>query len=169
MKGGITSGIVYPAAILRLKDKYRFRNIGGTSAGAMAAALTAAAEYGRQSLKQSSPWLEGGNESRGFAGLKKTRDELCQPGLLLGLFQPSRPTRSLFRFLLYLRTGPVPPRSVPLGWLYPPALGALEMRSPGLRRRGDLEYRRGLGGPAPLSQAAWDVMTRSPSGRRSAA
>ena len=36
MKGGITSGIVYPAAILRLKDKYRFRNIGGTSAGAMA-------------------------------------------------------------------------------------------------------------------------------------
>ena len=60
MKGGITSGIVYPAAILRLKDKYRFRNIGGTSAGAMAAALTAAAEYGRQSRKQNGPWLEGG-------------------------------------------------------------------------------------------------------------
>ena len=44
---------------------------------------------------------------------------MCQPGLLLGLFQPSRPTRSLFRFLLYLKTGPVPPRSMPLGWLYP--------------------------------------------------
>ncbi|HEU5155083.1 MAG TPA: hypothetical protein VFU03_10165 [Gemmatimonadales bacterium] len=119
MKGGITSGIVYPAAILRLKDKYRFRNIGGTSAGAMAAALTAAAEYGRQSVKQDGPWLEGGNENQGFAGLRKTRDELCQPGLLLGLFQPARPTRSLFRFLLYLKTGPVPPRSIPLSWLYP--------------------------------------------------
>jgi predicted acylesterase/phospholipase RssA len=119
MKGGITSGIVYPAAILRLKDKYRFRNIGGTSAGAMAAALTAAAEYGRQAVTQDGPWLEGGNENQGFAGLKKTRDELCQPGLLLGLFQPSRPTRSLFRFLLYLKTGPVPPRSIPLSWLYP--------------------------------------------------
>ncbi len=92
----------------------------------MAAALTAAAEYGRQSFKQSGPWLEGGNESQGFAGLKKTRDELCQPGLLLGLFQPSRPTRSLFRFLLYLKTGPVPPRSVPLGWLYPCTGRALE-------------------------------------------
>ena len=55
MKGGITSGIVYPAAILRLKNKYRFRNIGGTSAGAMAAALTAAAEYGRLSRKQNGP------------------------------------------------------------------------------------------------------------------
>jgi hypothetical protein len=118
MKGGITSGIVYPAAILRLKDKYRFRNIGGTSAGAMAAALTAAAEYGRQAGK-SGPWLEGGKESQGFAGLKKTSDELCQPGLLLGLFQPSRPTRSLFRFFLYLKTGPVAPRQLPLGWLFP--------------------------------------------------
>ncbi len=118
MKGGITSGIVYPAAILRLKDKYRFRNIGGTSAGAMAAALTAAAEYGRHAGK-SGPWLEGGKESQGFAGLKKTSDELCQPGLLLGLFQPSRPTRSLFRFFLYLKTGPVAPRRLPLGWLYP--------------------------------------------------
>jgi NAD-dependent SIR2 family protein deacetylase len=29
MKGGITSGVVYPQAVLALKDKYRFRNIGG--------------------------------------------------------------------------------------------------------------------------------------------
>src|SRR5919199_6613284 len=47
MKGGITSGIVYPLAICELARAYRFKNLGGTSAGAMAAAATAAAEFGR--------------------------------------------------------------------------------------------------------------------------
>lgn len=47
MKGGITSGVVYPRAVARLADEYRFVNVGGASAGAIAAGLTAAAEYGR--------------------------------------------------------------------------------------------------------------------------
>ena len=47
MKGGATSGIVYPKAVLALAKDYRFRSIGGASAGAVAAAITAAAEYGR--------------------------------------------------------------------------------------------------------------------------
>ena len=34
MRGGITSGIVYPRAIAKLAETYRFRSIGGTSAGA---------------------------------------------------------------------------------------------------------------------------------------
>ena len=38
MKGGITSGVVYPLAAVELSTKYRFVNIGGTSAGAIAAA-----------------------------------------------------------------------------------------------------------------------------------
>lgn len=47
MKGGITSGIVYPPAILALREAgYRFRSIGGASAGAIAAAAVAAAQYG---------------------------------------------------------------------------------------------------------------------------
>jgi predicted acylesterase/phospholipase RssA len=47
MKGGITSGIVYPPAILALRSAgYRFRSIGGASAGAIAAAAVAAAQYG---------------------------------------------------------------------------------------------------------------------------
>ena len=48
MKGGVTSGIVYPSLVLKLAEHYRFASIGGTSAGAIAAALSAAAEYGRQ-------------------------------------------------------------------------------------------------------------------------
>ena len=48
MKGGITSGIVYPGLICKLSERYEFQSIGGTSAGAIAAALTAAAEYARR-------------------------------------------------------------------------------------------------------------------------
>ncbi len=46
MKGGITSGIVYPPAVLELSKHYTFQSIGGTSAGAIAAAGTAAAASG---------------------------------------------------------------------------------------------------------------------------
>jgi hypothetical protein len=52
MKGGISSGIVYPKLIARLARGYAFKNIGGTSAGAIAAAACAAAECGRQSGRQ---------------------------------------------------------------------------------------------------------------------
>ena len=44
MKGGVTSGIVYPLAVQKLSTEYWFKNIGGTSAGAIAAGVTAAAE-----------------------------------------------------------------------------------------------------------------------------
>jgi predicted acylesterase/phospholipase RssA len=47
MKGGITSGVVYPQAVTELAVRYRFRRIGGSSAGAIAAVLAAAAEYHR--------------------------------------------------------------------------------------------------------------------------
>lgn len=46
MKGGVTSGIVYPGAIARLAQDYRIRSIGGTSAGAIGAAAAAAMEHG---------------------------------------------------------------------------------------------------------------------------
>jgi predicted acylesterase/phospholipase RssA len=47
MKGGITSGIVYPLAACELARQYRFRSIGGSSAGAIGAVMVAAAEHGR--------------------------------------------------------------------------------------------------------------------------
>jgi hypothetical protein len=49
MKGGITSGVVYPLAAVKLSEQFIFKNIGGTSAGAIAAAATAAAELARAS------------------------------------------------------------------------------------------------------------------------
>jgi hypothetical protein len=119
MKGGITSGIVYPAAILRLKDKYRFRNIGGTSAGAMAAALTAAAEYGRQAVKQDGPWLEGGTRTRDSPASRRPATSCASRDCCSASFnRRALPAASSASFL-YLKTGPVPPRSIPLSWLYP--------------------------------------------------
>ena len=47
LNGGVASGVVYPWALLGLARQYRFRRIGGNSVGAMAAAIAAAAEYGR--------------------------------------------------------------------------------------------------------------------------
>jgi hypothetical protein len=48
MRGGVTSGVIYPGVLLALSRAYRFRNIGGASAGAIAAGVAAAAEYGRR-------------------------------------------------------------------------------------------------------------------------
>jgi hypothetical protein len=87
MKGGITSGVVYPLAVCELARDYRFKCVGGTSAGAIAAAATAAAEYGRQ----------GG---KGFGRLAGLPDELGKDGKLLKLFQPQGSTRRLFDVLI---------------------------------------------------------------------
>lgn len=72
MKGGITSGVVYPRALTELAGRYRFRNVGGSSAGAIAAAMAAAAEYGR--------------DRGGFERLDRLPDEIAP--VLPDLFQP---------------------------------------------------------------------------------
>ena len=38
MKGGITSGVIYPRALSEFAKTYRFRSLGGASAGAIGAA-----------------------------------------------------------------------------------------------------------------------------------
>lgn len=88
MKGGVTSGLVYPYAILEMARVYRFRSIGGTSAGAIAAAFAAAAEYAR-SVR---------NDPDGFLRMQAHCEKL--PGLLAGLFQPAAPFANLMAVLL---------------------------------------------------------------------
>ena len=94
MKGGITSGIVYPAAVLELSKEFQFANIGGTSAGAIAAALTAAAEYRRQN----------GGDSAGFERIAELPAWMAEVvdgrSRLLRLFQPTGETASLFEIAL---------------------------------------------------------------------
>ena len=64
LKGGITSGVVYPHGLCELARTYRFSNVGGTSAGAIAAAGAAAAEHGRErggfeKLAELPEWIGG--------------------------------------------------------------------------------------------------------------
>jgi len=56
MKGGITSGIVYPRLIVELSRKYQFRQVGGASAGAIAATMTAAAQAGQLRGRGTAPF-----------------------------------------------------------------------------------------------------------------
>jgi hypothetical protein len=88
MKGGITSGVVYPLAVARLAERFRLKNIGGTSAGAIAAAAAAAAELGRNTggyerLKELPSFLSGLSPDG-----KNTN--------LFAFFQPQPETRALF-------------------------------------------------------------------------
>lgn len=101
MKGGITSGVVYPNAVLALARDFRFKNIGGTSAGAIAAAATAAAALGdRKHVASGSaapcpPTL-------GFAGLARVAAQLSSRGFIFGLFQPARGARNAYRLIVTL-------------------------------------------------------------------
>jgi predicted acylesterase/phospholipase RssA len=94
MKGGITSGVIYPKAAAKLATRYRFKNIGGTSAGAIAAAVTAAAEFGRRS----------GN-ANAFDVLDNLPADLASDGHLLKLFTPDIGTSKVFGIALGLLAG----------------------------------------------------------------
>jgi predicted acylesterase/phospholipase RssA len=93
MKGGITSGVAYPPVIMALKDLYRFEDIGGTSAGAIAAAAAAASEYGRevnnfQELAHIGKWL---NTKRNMRNLFQPSGETSALMNLVDIqFAPSR-------------------------------------------------------------------------------
>jgi predicted acylesterase/phospholipase RssA len=91
MKGGITSAVVYPLAVVELARQYHFKNIGGTSAGAIAASATAAAEYRRRH-----------GSAAGFEALQRLPELLASDQFLFSLFQPDRTTRPLFGIALSL-------------------------------------------------------------------
>jgi predicted acylesterase/phospholipase RssA len=92
MKGGITSGVIYPRLISMLANRYTFKSIGGSSAGAIAAVGAAAAEYGRRHGKQDA-----------FARLSEMPDELKRRdnghSKLFHLFQPARSLKGHFRVM----------------------------------------------------------------------
>ncbi len=118
MRGGATSGVVYPLAVCEIAREMRIRNVGGASAGAIAAACTAAAELARSTGREGAP--PGGGEGgagqpghlrAGFCGLADLVQWLLQldgrsgggaPGAgpeeyrLAQLFRPVRSQRDIF-------------------------------------------------------------------------
>jgi hypothetical protein len=102
MKGGVTSGVVYPLAVCELASEYWFKNIGGTSAGAIAAGITAAAECGRR---------RSGSDA-GFKQLARLPDDLKQENFLASLFKPDPDTKKVFEVVLAAMTAKQAHRSV---------------------------------------------------------
>ncbi|HKB41647.1 MAG TPA: hypothetical protein VKD72_34805, partial [Gemmataceae bacterium] len=114
MKGGATSGLVYPKAVLELarqpepgerKASYRFRAIGGTSAGAVAAAFTAAAEYNRErggfeKLHEVNLKLQGADGAEQQLNDGSGPASALPPAYLRDLFQGSSVTQPLLNIFI---------------------------------------------------------------------
>jgi hypothetical protein len=88
MKGGITSGIIYPGVVCRLARVYRLRSVGGASAAAIAAGAAAAAETGRAA---------GGFDKLETLPARLKAGSPAGGSVLFRLFQPDRRTAGLFR------------------------------------------------------------------------
>src|SRR6187549_4202465 len=94
MKGGITSGVVYPRAVTELARSFALKSVGGTSAGAIAAAAAAAAESARVRNPNATAYDE-------VAGLPEILSRKNRSGHtnLFTFFQPQAGTCRLFRVL----------------------------------------------------------------------
>ena len=93
MRGGVTSGIVYPTAAAELARTFTFRAIGGTSAGAIAAVITAAAQYG----------VSSGANPKAFDAISHLPDRLAEPvgghSFINRLFTPDAATTPLYQLV----------------------------------------------------------------------
>lgn len=85
MKGGVTSGVLYPPAIDEIAQRFWLCGVGGTSAGAIAAALAAAAEFRRRQ-----------GDDTGYRLLAEVPAEVGGPGQIFSLFRPDEATQDLF-------------------------------------------------------------------------
>ncbi|MFZ4736691.1 MAG: hypothetical protein ACOYM9_12135 [Bradymonadia bacterium] len=100
LEGGIAGGVVYPLALCELATRYRFERLGGSSAGALAVSLAAAAEFGRRH-----------GRGEGFVGLAHISAELGRPSpvpahadqtLLRSLFSTSPQNEPLVELIVEL-------------------------------------------------------------------
>jgi predicted acylesterase/phospholipase RssA len=166
MEGGTTSGVVYPLAVCELATNFRFRNVGGASAGAIAAALTAAAELGRSSQILASGGLSQHETKRdpssgptngfdvrvGFTGLAdvmswltqtRTDDQEKDEYRLAQLFRAGNATAAIFRVLIAIMRGqswPLPLLALfAFGWI--PRLFTLALISGAIVLTGYLEWK----------------------------
>ena len=99
MKGGISSGVIYPPAIAELSKTHRFHSIAGSSAGALGAVAAAAAEYARQTGNEDAFDPLGGSDDT--VSLNELLAEVDGSGktLLHRLFVPQESTKPYFDLL----------------------------------------------------------------------
>jgi predicted acylesterase/phospholipase RssA len=98
MEGGVTSGVVYPAFVARLAERFTLRSIGGTSVGAVAAIAAAAAQFKRNRVRK-----DGQGEDDGFHLLARLpgrlQESVAGHTRLFSLFQPCAALRPHFRVI----------------------------------------------------------------------
>lgn len=102
MKGGVTSGVIYPGTVCELATTYRFRSVGGASAGAIAAAATAAAELGRV--------RGGGFDQLETLPVRLTRNCTNGYSTLFNLFQPDLDRLRPFQLMTAAMVEPCDPK-----------------------------------------------------------
>ncbi|SES31475.1 Patatin-like phospholipase [Lentzea xinjiangensis] len=148
MRGGTTSGVVYPLAVASLARHYEFKQIGGASAGAIAAAFTAAAERGR---------AQGGFEK--LAGLIDwfTSGTGADRWRMAQLFQPAEKTRALYRIVVATMQKRETTGRSAISCLFFALLGAVGLRAKSVLALMALLW---LGGPVLWS--AWLAPARYP-------
>ena len=129
MKGGVTDGVVYPWAVMALAQHYRFQSIGGTSVGAVAAALTAASEYSRRYGS-----VNGFNKVLREVPLALAELQGGGQTKLFTLFHPSPGGKRLFRLFVGLFSKK---KGWAGTWAIVKELLADYLLSPNLRRRPD--------------------------------
>ena len=156
MKGGVTDGVVYPWAILELARQYRFQSIGGTSVGAVAAALTAASEYSRRYGS-----LKGFNQVLLEVPQELAKAHSSGGTSLRSLFQPVAGAQALLELLIAAASGAPGWRGIggPLAANYLPWPGLCLPLAIGLSALGAVGVLASLAGLAaagllPLLQAA---------------
>ncbi|MFC7620558.1 hypothetical protein [Microlunatus sp. GCM10028923] len=126
MKGGTASGVIYPLAVCEIARRFRLRNVGGSSAGAIAAAFAASAEVGRAG--QMAPETSGesgppadepaaprqGRVRAGFVGLadivawmtQADEEPQHEDEYRMGqLFKATQVSRSIFRMIIAVMRG----------------------------------------------------------------
>lgn len=99
LDGGVINGVVYPGMLIELARKFRFRSLGGTSVGAIAAALAAACEY-RRRFGSDNGFNEGLAKMPGE--LADWIDEPNQITRIRSLFQPHASVQPLFDWFVDL-------------------------------------------------------------------
>ncbi|MGA8574861.1 MAG: patatin-like phospholipase family protein [Candidatus Cybelea sp.] len=98
MKGGVTSGIVYPRTLCHLATQFNLRNIGGTSVGAIAASIVAAAEYQRRKT----------GSAAGYLAFAKVPEFLARDDSLIRLFAADATAAPLVRIgLKFIGSAPL--------------------------------------------------------------
>ena len=98
MEGGVTSGVVYPAFVARLAERFTLRSIGGTSVGAVAAIAAAAAQFKRNRVRK-----EGEGVDDGFHQLARLPGQLQESVDDIGQVIDERAIRTLDHHVRFTR------------------------------------------------------------------